>query len=247
METIQFLLKFLFKLAIALIIASFVWWLVTALYPALSLRTFFLASGTENSWLPAPGSWGPLLGKQKVPSEYDNIYVPGPPYNGYSDVYNNPYGSGAQVDFITYTTTGVQITRNGQDITRDVSQGGQTGTSQGGVDRNGYASKELYIRNLSIYQGGSIYTGISFVGEARNVMFSNGKFPIIIVDNMGRVATVAIAEATSNWSVPGWARFQVKINGVMPVKTACTMVFQSGVPENYNQTPLRVAIPIVCN
>ncbi len=239
METIHYLLKFLFKLAIALIILAFVWWLVTSLYPALSIKNLFHSSDTKDDqgWLPAPGSIGSLLGQaRKVPSENDNVYTPGPAYSGYNNAYNNNYG-GAKVDFITFTTQGTQIIHGSQAASAPTPT-----TPSGGT---GYENRSLYIRNLSIYQGGSIYTGISFVGEARNTMFKDGKFPIIIVDNQGRVATVAIAEATSVWAVPGWARFSAKITGVMPVKTPCTMVFQSG--NIGTSTPVRVALPVTCN
>lgn len=233
MDTVEYLLKFFFKLAIALTVAAFVWWLVTILYPSLSIKNLFF-SNSDQGWLPAPGSVGSLLGQRDPPSAKGNVYVPGPAYNGYANSYNNNNG-GAKVDFISYTPEGIEITRYGQNT--------QTISSS---NPSGYEPRSLYIRNLSIYQGGSIYTGISFLGEARADMFNNGRFPIIIVDNNGRVATVATAVATNEWSVPGWVRFRVKIDGVMPIKTPCTMVFQSG-NASLTVQPVRVAMPITCN
>ncbi len=225
-----------------IVLLSFVWlvvWTVTIFIPVSDIHSVLsFKGGKSGGWLPAPGSFGGLLGTGKVPNENENVYVPGPAYNGYAYSSNGDYSS-SQVNFVTYTKDGIRIVR---------TDGGtvNTNTTLPNAGNGGYAEKSLYIRNLSIYEGGHIYTGISFIGEAKNTMFQNGKFPIIIVDRNGRVATVATAEATTNWSVPGWTRFQTKINAVLPNKTPCTMVFQSAGAYTTSQ-PTRVAIPILCN
>lgn len=248
MDIIRYLLLFLFKIAIVLFCAAIVWWLVTTLIPGISLRSFLPSNGTSTevqSWLPAPGSWKGVFGEQKTAT--GNLYVHGESYDGYSNAYNGNQG-GAQVDYVTYTVDGTQIIRgnNSNEVVFDSQN--QISSNQK-VNPDGYSQRNLYIRNLSIYEGGHAYTGLSFVGEARNTMFQDGKFPIIIVNNVGQVVSVSKAEATSNWSVPGWTKFQVKINDVLPNKVPCTMVFESAKPTySYqpNQT-VRVAVPVMCN
>lgn len=105
-----------------------------------------------------------------------------------------------------------------------------------------------YIRNLSVYEGGHIYTGISFVGEAKSLMFRDGKFPIVIVDSKGKLVGVSAAIAQTNWAVPGWVRFETKITYTLPNNTPCTMIFEEALTQTEKtRTPLRVAFPIRCN
>ena len=260
MDTIKFLLQQLFKLIAIVVLAALIMWALSIFFPELSAKKIFSLGGTSaesgksEDWLPAPGSLGGLLMSAKVPDENTNVYKPGAPYNGYANAYNNNYG-GAPVDFIIYTSKGSQI----------VHMGGETGTHHGtsavaptpgaGVTPvktpapvqpiNPITQKSLYIRNLSIYEGGHIYTGISFTGEAKDTMFKDGKFPIIIVDDKGKVITVIPGEATTNWSIPGWVRFRAKLPTTIPNKSPCTMVFQSA--NSPASKPIYVAIPVICN
>lgn len=241
MDTVHYLLKFTFKLAIFLFFVVIVWWFVATFFPVLSVKNLFsLSDKTKSSnegWLPAPGSIGGLFGKAKTPSETDNVYGGGNTFAGYGDQVG-----GGGVQFITYTSTGTQITG-----------GSKTETKEGEKIVNGYSLKELYIRNLSIYEKGHAYTGLAFVGEAKNTMFQEGKFKIIIADMNGRVVGIDYAEATSNWSIPGWTRFQVKVKSVLPSRVPCTMIFEQLTTtsqysySNAKQQPIRVAIPILCN
>ena len=99
-----------------------------------------------------------------------------------------------------------------------------------------------------MYEGGHVYTGLTFVGEARNTMFQNGRFSIVVVDNTtNRVVSVSYAVATTDWTVAGWTRFQTKIVGTLPDKVRCTMVFEQAAVSSQKTQPVRVAIPILCN
>lgn len=179
----------------------------------------YFSEFSKHDFLPAPRNVGGLLGNGKVPSEYDNVYTP-----------EITPGS-ADVKYVTYTREGIQV-----------SNAREQNTSQ----TISYAERSLYVRNLSIYEGGHIYTGISFVGEAREIMFQDGRFPIIIADSVGRPVAIAYAEATTNWAIPGWVRFRTTISSVLPNRAPCTMIFQSA--RMYaGSIPVRVAIPILCN
>lgn len=105
------------------------------------------------------------------------------------------------------------------------------------------------IRNLSIYAGGHVYTGLSFFGEARSSMFRDGKFPIVVVDQTGRVVGVSLAVATTNWAVPGWVRFETKIMYSLPSNVPCTMIFEGALTAQERGTiqPLQVPIAVRCN
>jgi hypothetical protein len=241
MEKIQYLISFFMKFAFVLVLFAFIIWVLGIFYPTLSFRSLFPTptskSSAENDWLPDPTKWKGLFGSQNNGGMNGKVFVPGPAYNGYSNTSNDNWDS--QTDYITYTQEGTRIIRSNSG-TVDINMKFPVASS------NVYADKTLYIRNLSIYEGGHIYTGLSFIGEARSTMFKNGKFPIIITDNTGKVVSVTNAEAMTNWAVPGWTRFQTKITSVLPNKISCTMIFQSSASYT-TQQPTRVAIPILCN
>jgi hypothetical protein len=246
MENIKYLLRFLFKLAVIAFFAALVWWGVVTFNPGFrlySLVSITTATSTgNNGWLPSPRAFRGLLNKPKTPNPNENegvIY--GKVFNGYGNQ------SGEQFDYVTYKEAGVQMAQGKGVPTSNASgQGGSTSTST--QSQNGYAQKSSFIRNLSIYEGGYVYTGLSFVGEARNTMFINGKFPIIVADRAtGRALSISYGEATTDWAVPGWVRFQVKINGAFPNNVPCTMVFEQAQYSGSQVSPTRVAIPVVCN
>ena len=248
MEVIRSLLGLLFRIAFLLFMAAIVWWLVSTFSPSFSLRQILssvnlgTSASSSDSWLPAPSLQG-IFHRGNIGESF--VYKPGEAYNGYGNAYNNNQG-GAQVEFVTYNGTNTEIVRYGNyGTTMFTDNSGQ----QGGGNQSRYAQKELFIRNLSIYEGGHTYTGLTFTGEARNTMFQNGVFPVIIADQAGRVVSRSYAQATSNWSTPGWVRFYVKINDVLPNKVYCTMIFEEGRgPYTYNTSlPVRVAIPVLCN
>lgn len=245
MPSIQYLLNYLIRLTVFLVIFLIFWWILAVFFPAVSFRNLFSVTGTSTteSLLPSPMGFKGIFGKSQTPGATDNVYKPGEAFNGYGNAFNNNQG-GAQVDFITYTSTGTQVIHNG--IPYDASNQ-SSGSSQ---TTNGYAKKELYIRNLSMYEKGHVYTGLAFIGEARNTMFVDGKFPILVADPAGRVVSLSYAVATTDWTVAGWTKFQVRIEGSMPSNIPCTMVFQQNLtPYQYslNYRPINVAIPVICN
>lgn len=249
MDIIRSLLGLLFRLAVLLFVSAIVWWLVTTLYPAMSVKSLFSSIGvgtttdSGDGWLPAPRLQG-LLHNDATSAGF--VYSHGTAYNGYGNSYKGNQG-GAQVEFVTYTATGTQIIRYGNNNGAMFS--GQQGGENISSSNNGQVQKNTYIRNLSIYEGGHAYTGLSFTGEARNEMFQSGMFPVLIIDPAGRVVSRSYAQATSNWSTPGWVRFYVKIDAVLPNKVPCSMIFEEGRGTyTYNTNPpVRVAIPIQCN
>lgn len=231
---IQTLLKFVAKMAFGLALAVLAWWLVALLFPALSFNSLIAFTSRNNGdWLPSPRNITNLLGSGKIPTITDNVYVPTAAYNG---VANSPKGS-ANVNFISYDTNGKQIIQTNNATTTVVVE--QYGTNIPTVQ------KISYLRNLSVYDGQSIHTGSTFVGETRDTMFSTGRFPVIILNPNGQVVAVNYAEATTNWAIPGWVRFQVKINSVLPSNLPCTMVFQSA--NRIASQQVKVMMPIVCN
>jgi hypothetical protein len=237
MDTIRALLGFIFRVVIALILISLVWWLVTTLFPELSLKRVF-STPSGQGWLPAPGSWSMTLGKPIPTNENTNVYKPAPAYNGYGNAYNNNAG-GANVAFLTYT-----YDNNGKIET--YSQPYQQPANNTQVNSTGYSDRSSFIRNLSIYDNARLYAGLPFTGEARDIMFKDGRFPIIVLDNTGKMITVTSASSTGAWSVPGWVRFQARIQSLPTNTIPCTLVFQSG---NYTATqqPIRVSMPVTCN
>lgn len=95
MDTIRYLLSFIVKLAVGLLFAAFVFWLVGLLYPSFKFSNI---ASFKLFTLPAPKNYGGLLGTQS--STNGKVYQPGPAYSGYSaNTYTNGTydGSGNQV------------------------------------------------------------------------------------------------------------------------------------------------------
>ncbi|MFA6608705.1 MAG: hypothetical protein WCT07_02240 [Candidatus Paceibacterota bacterium] len=234
MDSLRIILSFLFKLIIVLIFVTAIIWLFSIFLPKVSLRSILSSSTStpaakdtvDNGWLPAPGSFGSLFKFKptKTPSETENVFS-----------YNNTQFD-SQVDYITYTSSGMQV----------VHPSKNSNILSGNTLISNYSDKSKYLRNLSIYEGGHIYTGISFYGEAKSTMFKNDTFPIIIVDSFGKIVSVTNVEKMNVWATPGWTRFHVRINSILPNKVPCTMIFQSANTRPSEQ-PVRVAIPVLCN
>jgi hypothetical protein len=109
-------------------------------------------------------------------------------------------------------------------------------------------SRAMLVRNLSIYEGGHVYTGLSFVGEARDTMFRDGKFLIVVVDSLGKVVGASYAVAQNTLAPVGWKRFETRIMYTLPNKVPCTMIFEESLsPGEQARAPSRVAVPITCN
>ena len=220
MDTIRYLLGAVIKLALGLLLLALVLWLVGTLYPEFKVSKIFSMEVFKRDWLPAPKNYGGLLGNKNTNGEYGTVYKPGEPFNGYQNTSTN---GGSNVDWIYYTATGTQV----------IKTGGTTETSN--------AERSTYLRNLSVYQGGTISYGLTIVGEARDTMFKNGLFPIVVLDAQGRVITAMDAINTGAWSTPGWVRFQATVPVRLPQNTVCSLVFNSA-----NQ-PVRIGMQVRCN
>lgn len=265
MDLLRHLIGYFIKIAFAFFFAALIWWLVSLLFPSLSLRSLMISvkmrnsSTTTEGWLPSPRKYSGLLGKRAAqPDENTNLYVSGEPYtsdtqfNGYN-LSNDQYQY-TKYNYVTYTSSGMRTVNGstGEEVTQGMPEAGTHATSSVLPVQPASAltsNRSLTVRNLSIYEGGHVYTGLSFIGEARNSMFRDGKFPILMIDQAGRVIGVSAARATTDWTVPGWTRFETKIIYALPVNTPCTMIFEEALTEVERRVrqPLRVPIQMRCN
>lgn len=251
MESIRFIIQFFFKVAVAFFFGALVWWLVALLFPALSFTaltaSFKNSDGTAKDWLPAPRNYSGLF-RANTPGTNGTVYVHGEAYNGYSGETSDYTYS--KVAYPTYDANGKEIVEvEKQQATEDaVPVPAQTQTSQPQAINNAQLAKSLYIRNLSIYESGSIYTGLTFVGEARSEFFNEGKFPIVVINKDGTIVGVSAALATTKWTIPGWVRFETKIIYALPKNAPCTMIFEEALTQSeLNRKPVRVPLNINCN
>ncbi len=111
----------------------------------------------------------------------------------------------------------------------------------------GFSDNSIYVRNISVYSGKSIGTYETFTGEARSTFFTNGTFPVYVIDTQGRIFAKETAVATGQWSVPGWTRFSVQIRSLLPSHQPCQLLFvpDSSAPDA--NTNGRATIQVICN
>jgi hypothetical protein len=242
MDSIRHLLQFFIKIALAFFVAAFVFWLISLARPSIHIGKFFslktASSTVSEDWLPSPRTYAKLFKVgANTPNEYTNVYTPGPAFNGYGG--NNNQYTYSTYNYVTYTSTGTVITKG--------TTGEQVSQNSSSLQKS--VARAQLIRNLSVYEGGHVYTGLAFVGEAKSSMFKNGRFPIIVADQTGRVIGISAAIATTNWTVPGWARFETKIIYPLPVNVPCSMIFEEALTneERAARAPQRVSIPVRCN
>ncbi len=225
MDFIKELLKIIFKLAFSLVVLAIVWFLLVSFFPKLEAKSFF-KNVFNGEWLPEPGSFGGLLQLPKQ-TENTNVHVHSEPFKGYGETISSVYYS-SSTEYLAYN--------NGRRYVNPVST----------PPNNQSIKNSPHIRNISIYENGSIYNGISFTGEANVNMFKNGQFPILVVENSTQKVIGAYpAYQVSQKDSTGFARFQVKINSNLPNKTSCLLVFQSGDFES-SRLSVRVMFPVVC-
>lgn len=267
MEALRYLIKYFLKIALLFFLFAFIWWVIALFFPALSYSS--LKSGAANNststkvtgdgWLASPRRHTGLFGKRATPPDSNtNVFVAGNPYTS-----SGPYNGYTFTDQQEYSYTTYKYSHGADEITstyepskrEETPSSGAGGTivtsaptAQMQTAHSLTSNRNLFVRNLSIYEGGRVYTGLTFIGEAKSSMFREGKFPIIIVDQAGRVVGISAAVATTNWAVPGWARFEAKINYQLPNNTLCTMVFEEALTQaEKSRQPLRVPLPIRCN
>ncbi len=274
MDSIRYLISFFIKVAFAFFVAAIVWWLVSLFSPSLSLHSL-LANRTGTStegWLPSPRKYSGLLGQRApVQNENTNVYKPGVAFNGYG--VNDDQYTYSTYNYVTYTASGTVTTKGEGSVSTTNQQNGVSSNNtsntvsvasnpnQGVVGKSQTSpiptqaptallnNRSLTVRNLSIYEGGHLYTGLSFIGEAKENMFRDGKFPIVVVDAKGKVIGISAAIATTNWTIPGWVRFETKITYALPVNMPCTIVFEEALTQGERATrqPLRVPLQARCN
>lgn len=249
MDSIKYLLHFLFKLVVGIFFAVIVWWLITLFAPQFNPKSLFtlaknssIASSTTlgDSWLPSP--------KNRI--DTTNKVAQTTLFNGYGGDQSNS----GQFDYLKYQEAGEEMAKGtaGRPTTADqrraLAVSSATSTITAAQLTTVYSQKNMFLRNLSIYEGWHVYTGLSFTAEARENMFLNGKFPVVILDpSNGQVVSVAYAEAITNWTVPGWVKFQVKMTGALPSRRPCVMIFEQARYKNSKAQPIRVVMPITCN
>jgi hypothetical protein len=262
MDSIRDLLGFFLKISVAIFLLVFVIWIVGSIPPAPGKvgGTFGVATTSKFDYLPSPRAYSGFfsssstnISKPKVfeaPESY--IYTGAQAFS--ETVTSGNKGSGTNsvngYSYNTYTyplytyegTNGIPVVVSSSPSASTPSQASSSALVVTPLQRT------LYIRNLSIYERGHVYTGLSFIGEARSTLFRDGKFPIVVVDGNGRVVGVSAAVATTQWSVPGWVRFAAKIDYALPNNILCTMVFEEALASTErSRQPLRVPVPVMCN
>lgn len=234
MDSVRDLLIVFFKIAVGLFVIILVAWLSSAI-PRGTVDNATRASSTPKSdFLPSPRKYSGFFSSSSTSARVVQapiLVTPEPFSYGNSPSFVEPpnmYG-GSQKSATSYNT---YITQ----------QATTTALQETGTTRN------QLVRNLSIYEGGIVYTGLSFVGEARSSMFREGKFPIIVVDSAGKIVGVSAAVAQTSWTVPGWVRFETRIGYALPNKIPCKMIFEEALTQaERTRAPARVAIPVRCN
>ncbi len=239
METIRYLLSRLIIIVPLIAVIIFLYWLATLALPYIPSSPFSTTTVdgkvVKKDWLPAPGSWG-LLKPADPPKLTTTVYDT-----------TSQDGQSPGVSYVMYQPDGTMIITNGK---KSATPTPNTLTSTSTVfssTAGGYTNDGLYVRNLSVYKGGGIYTGISFTGEARGTMFTKGAFPLYIIDSTGRLLGTAGAYATETWAVPGWVRFQAQINTVLPVRTPCAIIFAAAPGSVALASKPQIRIPFTCN
>jgi hypothetical protein len=254
MDTLKTLIGILMRMMFAIFFVAFVWWMVSLLYPSLGMlsikQTLF---GTEKKdFLPSPRAYGSFLKDlHALPVQTGTVsqYQP----TAYSQVAPQEGYTYSTVNYVTYTASNtlVVVDQKGDLVSPSLDDYNKKLASQQSDIANATTShfRSVYLRNLSIYEGGSIRQGLSFIGEARESMFRNGSFPVIILDQNKKVIGVSTASLSTKWSVPGWVRFEVKIVHQIPFKGPCTMIFQEALTEEEykNRQPVRIPLSVGCN
>lgn len=235
MDSVRDLLIFFLKVAIGLFVIVLMIWLVSAI-PKGETNTSGKASSTPRvDILPSPRKYSGFFSSSSTSARTVQ-----PPLLVTPEAF--VYQGG-----IAFSTSSVRTVAQGNAINSYTSNS-PTYIQQAPAFSESSNTRNANIRNLSIYENGIVYTGLSFVGEARSSMFRDGKFPIVVLDQAGRVVGVSAAVAQTVWSVPGWVRFETRITYALPNKVPCTMIFEEALTQaEKTRQPLRVPLPIRCN
>lgn len=144
----------------------------------------------------------------------------------------NPLTSGYMLDYTppedTYNyTTNTSQTRTESSVVFNANQAG-------------FSQTELFIRNISVYRGQSIAPSFTFTGEARETLFSQGRFMLYLVTKQGQIVGTGEAVAVDQWSIPGWHRFNARIIS-MNGQGECFLIFKPA-SSAYRE----LSIPVTC-
>ena len=277
MDTLQELLRLLFRLGIALAIVSFIWFLISTIYPEISFgntvgkllpqkqATASSTSSMKNrsildfDWLPAPGSLSITQRKPPVYTAtttniekgYYSIETNNRNNSNNSNITSGYYDINARPDMNGSNPYGFIVPPSYSSTTPTTIKVSTTSTTVQPVENRQPTIEEtrrLYVRNLSLYEGIKIRKTMTFTGEARDVMYDkNGKFKLIIVDNKSKYGMVGEAIATSDWTIAGWTRFTATIGAQLPNNVPCTLVFESGTINTQTKQPLRFPYRVTCS
>ena len=248
METIKYLFVKILILIPIILITAFLYKMGTMLVPFLPKTLGTIFHGED--LLPPPGSLN-LAGRAKTPDANTNVYVNKNVFNGYGNSNDNN-----QQVYVSYDEKGNPVYKdiNGNVIDKSRVEKNTVSNLSNNTQINeafnindSKYERLAYVRNLTIFQNGHIYTGLRFSGEAKSTMFNNGTFQILVVDNAGRVVAKEQAVAVERWTVPGWVRFEVKINSVLPVNVPCFFVFQAQGGSVDGRRGVFVTVPETCN
>lgn len=246
MESVRHLLTLFLKISFGIFILVLVIWLTSTISRnsgnkgEMSTSTNTV-SKPRTDILPSPRKYSGFFTTSGKGVEPVILVTPEPfVFEGEQPFSGNVAGNGSSIgNYSTYTYSNAPKAATGNTTVPP-----PTNTAVSSTD----VARSQYIRNLSIYQGGHIYTGLTFVGEARTEFFRDGKFPIVVVDASGKVVGISAALAATTWSVPGWVRFSTKINYTLPNKVPCTMVFEENLTQSERtRAPVRIPFPIMCN
>mgnify|MGYP000939336188 CR=1 FL=1 len=242
METIQYILSKIKFLIILIIVLLFLFWLGRVIKPLLPQEWFSFgnkvsiknASSTE-FFLPTPSNG--IQSKIKPTMASDYIYVSdsgegtGFTFNGYDT--GNPQGmwqqSGQnQYTYVRYTTNQAQQ---------------NTGNQVFDANKAGFSQSSAFLRGVTIPVGAYVYRGLIFHGQAREVMFVNGKFSLFVIDSKGNVIGQGEAVTDEDYRVAGWHMFSARIVTIAPPSvTGCGLVFQQDKPQG-----LHAVMPVQCH
>lgn len=149
----------------------------------------------------------------------------------------NPLTSGYMLDYTIPEDTHNYTTNT---PAKNTPQTGAQNSVVFNANQAGFSQTELFIRNISVYRGQSIAPGFTFTGEARETMFSQGRFMLYLANKDGHIVGTGEAVAVDQWSIPGWHRFNGRIIS-MNGQGECFLIFRSSSP-----TQPQVTIPVVC-
>ncbi len=262
MESVRALLSIFLKIAIVIFFVALIMWLTSVVgrSPGASSKNATSTSTPKADILPSPRKYSGFFttGSSSVSNKNTivapTLVTPEPfVFNGTqpqvgNNSNNSIHGNGYTYNTYDYSQYPTTLDANGNYVI-NAKKENKSSQPVSSSPTSLTTNRSLYIRNLSIYEGGHVYTGLSFVGEARSTMFREGKFPIAVVDASGRLIGISVAIAQTTWSVPGWVRFETKITYPLPNNVPCTMVFEGALTqqERQNTKPVQAPFGIRCN